>query len=139
MLECTFVAEASATGHWIASIKDLGDGDVFCVSGDDKFLLDLSWRQLEPKLFRICLFFPPLPLKASDTKTLMTFRAWPFSLGDETQWDGEETGPVRVACLVLTKTIMLLYMVVFSEIIVDSLITSQEDAVLFGMSLFFRE
>lgn len=69
----------------------------------------------------------------------MTFRAWPFSLGDETQWDGEETGPVRVACLVLTKAITLLYMVIFSEIIVDSLITSQEDTVLFGMSLFFRE
>lgn len=128
---------------------DLGKDVVFCVSGDDKFLLDLSWRQLgalwlEPELLRrLVSSFLPLPLKAAEAKTQMTFRAWSFSLGDETQWSGEETSSIRVACCILTlvlkKAITLPYIVVFSEVIVDSLIARQEDTVLLELSsLFFR-
>lgn len=97
------IAEASATGHYTTFTMDLGEDVVFCVSGDDKFLLDLSWRQLgalwlEPELLRrLVSSFLPLPLKAAEAKTQMTFRTWSFSLRDETQWRGEETSPIRVA------------------------------------------
>lgn len=128
----------------------LGEDVVFCMSGDDKFLLDLSWRQLaalwlEPELLRrLVSSFLPLQLKAPEAKTQMTFRSWSFSLGDETQWGGEETSPIRVACcfptLVLKKAITLPYIVIFSEVIVDSLIAREENTVLLeSSSSLFRE
>lgn len=127
----------------------LGEDVVFCMSGDDKLLLDLSWRQLaalwlEPELLRrLVSSFLPLQLKAPEAKTQMTFRSW-SSLGDETQWGGEETSPIRVACcfptLVLKKAITLPYIVIFSEVIVDSLTAREENTVLLeSSSLLFRE
>lgn len=52
----------------------LGEDVVFCMSGDDKFLLDLSWRQLaalwlEPELLRrLVSSFLPLQLKAPESQ-----------------------------------------------------------------------